>query len=534
MVRHNGTVANLTCHNIGVIIKRHRQTQSMIVSEFLEYTDAPILRATALTVYAYDDSTERYDAQEAEGKKHWGDPFRRQTMEAVVAAAAEEAARKLQQAAAEAESARDGDDEDDDNEDDDNEDGDDEDSDDEDSDDEDSDDEDSDEDSDRGNDNQGASNSKHGGGGQGGGSGTGGAGSGAGGSGRSGRGGGGGNGSSGREQQDKNGARRVTRQSKNDLNLNLSDIHLAFKAPKHYLWSKGFTELRRLNPLTAAALQETDLTPLAENPSLRIVEATFGLNPSEQQRRVSAGSARSRGSITSARTNAPSLFSDQAFSSAPTSPSTTTSFPDARSRDGSPMPEKSAGYQTGFSGAASATVCNAGILLHDILGHSARGVVWAGKMIPEDASDEDTSIPIAVKMAVPRRDNADSEATDNHMEIIRQEGLVYDRLTKSGKQETIAPRCYGVFEDGAGTVALVLDNGGTALQTFDDLTRDQQQALFAAALEMHSAGVCHNDTCRAQYRPGCRRKPQDHRLPWRGCGSYMPWQGEVRRVAGIQ
>ncbi|KAJ7232225.1 hypothetical protein B0H12DRAFT_1145718 [Mycena haematopus] len=111
-------------------------------------------------------------------------------------------------------------------------------------------------------------------------------------------------------------------------------------------------------------------------------------------------------------------------------------------------------------------------------------------MILEDGTDDDYAIPIAVKMAI-SRDNPNAEETDER-DTIRQEGLVYDYLAKSGKQG-ITPRYYGVFEDSIGTVALILDNGGRALKTFSNLSVEQCENLFAKVLEMHSAGVRHND-----------------------------------------
>ncbi|KAF8213849.1 hypothetical protein K438DRAFT_1802366 [Mycena galopus ATCC 62051] len=112
-------------------------------------------------------------------------------------------------------------------------------------------------------------------------------------------------------------------------------------------------------------------------------------------------------------------------------------------------------------------------------------------MIPEDGTDDDDSILIAVKMAIPRENANTEENDDEEREIIRKEGLVYEFLAKTGKQGII-PHYYGVFEDSVGTVALVLDNGGTALKTFKDYL-DSAQKLFAKAVEMHSAGVRHHD-----------------------------------------
>ncbi|KAJ6466676.1 hypothetical protein C8R47DRAFT_35172 [Mycena vitilis] len=84
MVQRNGTVAHFTCHNLGLIMARHRETQSMAVSKFLEYPDAPLLRAAALTVYAYHDAAERYDEHQNQDKPFWTeDFFRRETHEVV-------------------------------------------------------------------------------------------------------------------------------------------------------------------------------------------------------------------------------------------------------------------------------------------------------------------------------------------------------------------------------------------------------------------------------------------------------------------
>ncbi|KAJ7643342.1 hypothetical protein DFH06DRAFT_597863 [Mycena polygramma] len=428
MVRHNGTVAHLTCYNLGVVIKRHRDSQSMVVSQFLEYTDAPILRATALTVYAYTDSAERFDEQVRKGQSFWKDPYSGETMKEV---------------------AEDGDEDDDDD------------------------------DGGDGN-NQGPSGNKRdrGGGGRGGAGGNGAGGAGGGGSGGSGNGkggGGGGNGKTGRDERAKNraeGNAKRQAEEKARRRTDLEGVHLAFRASVHHLWSGGFSEFSRLNPTAAALAGPAPHSAQDDGLSSPALEAMYGLTASDQQRRVSAGSTHSSGSATSIRTNAPSLFDERASSSVPTSPATTANFSDsAQSRGGSPFPEKAAGHQMGSSGPTSATISHAGILLHDILGQSAIGIVWSGKMILEDGSNEDTSIPIAVKMAVPR-DNGESEATDDEREIIRQEGAVYDFLAKSGKQD-ISPRCYGVFEDEVGTVALILDNGGEALESFHDLRTEQ-------------------------------------------------------------
>ncbi|KAJ7241930.1 hypothetical protein B0H12DRAFT_1133067 [Mycena haematopus] len=108
-------------------------------------------------------------------------------------------------------------------------------------------------------------------------------------------------------------------------------------------------------------------------------------------------------------------------------------------------------------------------------------------MILEDGTDDDYAIPIAVKMAI-SRDNPNPEEAGDERDTIRQEGLVYDYLAKSGKQG-ITPRYYGIFEDSIGTVALILDDGGRALKTFSNLSVEQNNKV----LDMHSAGVRHDD-----------------------------------------
>ncbi|KAJ7682451.1 hypothetical protein DFH06DRAFT_1161137 [Mycena polygramma] len=276
MVLQNGTLAHFTCHNLGLIMTRHREAQSMVVSKFLEYTDAPLLHAAALTVYAYHDAAERYDEHKAQNKPFSeDDSFFRETSESVE-------------------------------------------------------------------------------------------------------------------------TEKKWREQDQDLDLNLDNVHLAFKATKRHLWSNGFSHLRR----------------------------TY------------------------------------VSSSQP----------------------------------APATISRAGILLDDMLGQSAIDVVWSGKMIPEDGGEDEHSIPIAVKVVVPERENNDYESDKENDEgdLVRHEALIYEFLASSGKQR-ITPRYYGVFQDTIGTVALVLENSGKALKSFDSLTDEQAQKLFAQVVEMQTAGVIHGD-----------------------------------------
>ncbi|KAJ6466683.1 hypothetical protein C8R47DRAFT_1153317 [Mycena vitilis] len=129
-----------------------------------------------------------------------------------------------------------------------------------------------------------------------------------------------------------------------------------------------------------------------------------------------------------------------------------------------------------------------------MLSQSAMDIVWSGRMIPEDGGDNAHSIPIVVKLVVPERENNDyeSDKEDDEGDLVRHEALIYEFLASSGMQG-ITPRYYGVFEDKIGTVALVLENGGKHLKSFDSLTDEQAQRLFAQVVEMHAAGVVHGD-----------------------------------------
>ncbi|KAJ7777363.1 hypothetical protein B0H16DRAFT_1505237 [Mycena metata] len=465
MVRHNATFAQLTSYNLGVIVSRHRATGTLTISNFLEHTDTPILRATALTVYAYHDAVERYDEHIAQDLPLWiEDPYRAQT--------------KATQAAEKAKHDEDEDQEDD----------------------EDSDENDDSNDDNGENDSNGDDDESDrdagpsgGNGGARGGTGRGGGGDHSGSGPAPSRGGPGGNNRSGPATQGSAArAARATGRARSASRLDLDSVHLAFKVPKKHLWSTGFSHFSRMGPKTAVELNNPPnldlITPVQEDVPVHFLENS-ALQYSVDQRRVSAGSARSSASSASAstRTSVPSLFSEPA-SSAPTSPSTTSSFTHA-SRDTSPFPEK-ANHPADDHSSTSATVCDAaGILIDDVLGESAIGTVWSGKMILEDGSEDDASIAIAVKMAIPR-DNGGEE--ENESDAIRWESSVYDVLAQSGKQG-ISPQYYGAFEDRTGAVILVLDNAGTALKSFGTLKKRSRRALFAKAVEMHSVGIRHND-----------------------------------------
>ncbi|KAJ7156863.1 hypothetical protein C8R43DRAFT_997459 [Mycena crocata] len=444
MVRHNATFSHLTCHNIGVVLTRHRDARTLEISEFLEYKDAPLLHATALTVYAYNDAIKRYDAHKAADKPLWEeDPYRGETQE--------------EQAVEEKASRRKDKDDSDDSED----------------------------------DEPGPRGKKSGGGGRGGGSGGGG-------------GPGAGEGKGKGPDQDKTGDRRPRqrdppdesdrnpkRQKKRD-DLNIDNVHLAFRAPGQHLWSKGFSHFTRVG---------NDPEKVAHRPFHRqnLPSVAFPGTPvavsdqtSSDQRRVSSGSIQSSRSTDSTQ-SAQSLFSESP--SMPTSPATTGSFTDASSRDNSPFPEKIISErQTGPNDTTPATVSNAGIIIHKMVKESAGGIVWSGEMIPEDDTDDTVTIPVVVKIAVPQ-ENVDEGTIGTEKETVRHEGQVYDFLFSSLGEASaiICPSYHGVFEDGVGSIALVLGDGGIALKTFDNCERQKREQLFAKAVEMHQAGVRHND-----------------------------------------
>ncbi|KAJ7493314.1 hypothetical protein B0H11DRAFT_1911228 [Mycena galericulata] len=486
MVRFNGTVARLTCHNIGVILTRHRDNQTLSVSNFVEHTDTPILLTTALTVYAYTDAVQRHDEHLANEEPLWiEDLYRGETRAAQKDDETSSEDEEYQQPPKNKRGGRGGrrggggrgiratqkDDET------------------------------SSEDEE---DQQPPKNKRGGRGGRRGGGGRGSrrGGGGAGGHGRGSNdrdqggpsGGSGGNNDNSRDgrshQQSQDRQARLDKRN----NVNANNAHLAFRARGKHLWSRGFSHFKRVEPeaTAAPASNPSDLTHRSQDLPRRVYLPGFGIGSTipDQQRRASGGSIESGGSSDSTRTSVPSLFSEQT-SSVPPSPVTTSSFTNQLSRDSSPSPEKLSGHQAGSENAAATTVSDVGIVIDDVLGESAIGIVWSGKMILEDGVDDNNSISIAVKMAVPK-ENVDGIFGEDDREIVRHEGLVYDYLTRAAKME-ISPRYYGIFEDNVGSVALILDNGGAALKDFKKLTGRQAQTLFEKAVEMHSVGVIHND-----------------------------------------
>ncbi|KAJ7089826.1 hypothetical protein B0H15DRAFT_273297 [Mycena belliarum] len=465
MVRHDGTVARLTCHNIGIILQRYRKKQALSISKVFKHTDAPILQTTALTVFAYHDAVERHERHIAAGVPFWtADPYAGETQEdrKKNSESDENGGEKKGPNGGGGGDAGGG--------------------------------------GGRG-DPRGGPRGGRRGGGRGGGNQGGSGGRNSGGGNQSNRkGGGGGAGGSGKSDRVVHGARKKPR-NHDTLSIDLAALHLAFRAPESHLWSTGFSHFKRIDHHTPAEPSPASLqTPRGQEDLAAYFRGSLDLgavlaqNSSGQQRRVvSAESTQSSLSDNSARTSVPSPFSGQA-SSAPTSPSTTASFTDVSSREGSPLQDKGAGRPTGPEPAPAVTIDKAGALIDGVLDKRRAGpgvIVWSGRLLLEDGGEDDDSIPVAVKMAVPQ-DNIDRDATHDAGEKLRREGSVYEFLVKSGKQE-ISPRYFGTFRDNAGSVVLIIENGGTALESFDGLPTQHRKALLEKAEQMHIFGIVHND-----------------------------------------
>jgi hypothetical protein len=152
---------------------------------------------------------------------------------------------------------------------------------------------------------------------------------------------------------------------------------------------------------------------------------------------------------------------------------------------------------TSPSGSTEKTLDRAGIFLDVFLGDGAVGKVWGGWMIVEGVSFPSPPRRIAMKIST------DTEGRDS----LEREGMIYEYLGSAG------PQCYGVFEDGKGTTALLLDFLGTRVTGFDEgscprypflwrmrlltnyitIQQSFREKVYAAACTLHQAHVIHND-----------------------------------------
>jgi hypothetical protein len=99
-----------------------------------------------------------------------------------------------------------------------------------------------------------------------------------------------------------------------------------------------------------------------------------------------------------------------------------------------------------------------------LLGDGAIGKVWGGWMIIEGTS-------------IPRRRIALKISTDTTGgNSLSREGKIYQYLGLAG------PQCYGVFEDGNGTTALLLDFLGTRVTGFEEGSCPRYSSLSRSLL----------------------------------------------------
>ncbi|TDL26921.1 hypothetical protein BD410DRAFT_475932 [Rickenella mellea] len=121
----------------------------------------------------------------------------------------------------------------------------------------------------------------------------------------------------------------------------------------------------------------------------------------------------------------------------------------------------------------------AGVVLDSLVANTSIGRVWSGNMVVEGLGQEKRVI---VKMTT----------TDEGSEPILKEARIYEHLAS----QSIIPadaQYYGVFRSDNNSTALVLDDLGDALESFNHCSEEQKNALFDTALALHNSGVCHND-----------------------------------------
>ncbi|KAK7024127.1 hypothetical protein R3P38DRAFT_2531117 [Favolaschia claudopus] len=458
MVRYDLTAALISCFNISVRLLRFRQKETLIISNFLTSGDSPILHSTALTAFAYKDAVQRFQLHKNQGKPHWiENPFHGQPLR-------------------DPDWAGKGDNDDDD--------------------------EDQGEKT-PGNGNKdkidpGSRGGRRGGGG-------GGSGSGRGNGGRGGpRGGGGGGSGSGRGNGSggpRGGGERQKRKDERDKGYpnkhNLKGLHVSFRAPLYHLWSSGFNNFQRVGQ-TANPVAETGAgSPKCQGGGPGVleslaIEATFNVH----DRRVSSGSTGSTSSTASGSTDSTAASHLSLYkppSSTHTSPSTTRSMP-MQSRDSSPVQKLRllpAAPGVTSLGTDASVIKYAGVVIEDRVANECAGggIIWSGKLFPENGpGGENYFVPVVVKMAT-----LDDEANndDSASATLREEGSRYEVLAAGDR--TITPKYFGTFESKIGTVALVLAHGGTVLDDFKDVEKHRAQALFDKAVQMHEAGITHNN-----------------------------------------
>ncbi|KAG9001696.1 hypothetical protein FRB94_004575 [Tulasnella sp. JGI-2019a] len=68
----------------------------------------------------------------------------------------------------------------------------------------------------------------------------------------------------------------------------------------------------------------------------------------------------------------------------------------------------------------------------------------------------------------------------------------YEHLTATETSPHLV-KSYGLFTDAVGRAALVMEDGGTAITSFDDLSAENRSGLLALLISLHHHGVVHGD-----------------------------------------
>ncbi|KAI9810494.1 MAG: hypothetical protein M1826_003599 [Phylliscum demangeonii] len=157
------------------------------------------------------------------------------------------------------------------------------------------------------------------------------------------------------------------------------------------------------------------------------------------------------------------------------------------------------------------------IQVQSVLGSGLTGVCLRGVMGPT---------AVVIKFAqMGQRDALEHEA-----EVYEH---VLSNMASSSSDLSPAPRYFGSFEDRDGRRALVLEDVGPALQSFDELTVKAKTDLLSKLRRLHGAGIVHNDlaprnvTCGAQ---GVKIIDYAHSSTHLGEGS-KPACEEIKRLA---
>ncbi|KAJ7284695.1 hypothetical protein C8J57DRAFT_1217094 [Mycena rebaudengoi] len=457
MVRHNSTLARLTSHNFGIVVVRERKRQRMTISNVYTH-EHHFLNLTALIVFGSQDAQRRHDVHVEDGIPPWNDVFRGSVVE-------DGGPRKRKRW--------------DDNEGD-----------------------------DGWDDTQGSGGEESGGGG----------------------------GGLGRSEGPIRKRHRLARSNAGNedsggnraglhLNIDIQNLHLAFRVKNSSLWSTGFSCFKRiphfdsLSSESAPARHEPSLIPGACTP----LPSTHTASPPRGLGRTGSGSNISSRSLVG------TLFGSQS-SVGPSSPVTTSFSTESELGD---SPTRKMGGKMSMSSLRASVDTSLDIsegqslrdpdaatpwgesvprlpVVHNV-GIARKAFVWSGQMILEGTNPAEEPMPVIAKIATSTEGSDAAEVEESEEGVrIRKEGAVYELMgSNPAFKQNITPRYYGTFEDTRGSVALVLEDGGTALQSFAEITTKQSvfiqfvrlqqantsrsQLLMEKVKHLHSIQVTHGD-----------------------------------------